>query len=342
MTALKTLQVELNADDLQELSVQADERDPVDRDVQSAHMGGDYLGEDFVEMYLQEIGKIPLLSAEEEIELAKRIRNGDERARKAMAEANLRLVVSVAKKYQGYNLTLLDLVQEGNVGLMKAIDRFDYTRGYKFSTYATWWIRQAIGRAVADKTHTIRTPQHIADYMRKITQFEEDHVQAHGVKPSDAQTAAALALPETEVKRVKSLSLYTRSLEEPAVGAGGDEDSQLMDAISNDEFASQMHPLVEELQTESLRQMFARLDIRERVILEKRYGLRFVKVGKGWTVAYEEPKTLEEIGKILGISRERVRQIQNEALEKLRDERINPFIRELEAWVSESETWNQK
>jgi RNA polymerase primary sigma factor len=335
MSALKTLAV--NFDDLQDLDLDIDHHNKL-----SVRARKDHLGEDFVEMYLQEIGKIPLLKAEQETELAKRIEKGDEKARQAMAEANLRLVVSVAKKYQGYNLSLLDLIQEGNVGLMKAIDRFDYTRGYKFSTYATWWIRQAIGRAVADKTHTIRTPQHISDYMRKITQLEEDHIQAKGKKPSDAVLAEALELSEAEIKRIKGLSLYTRSLEEPAIGSGADEDSQLLDAISNDEFSSQMHPVVEQLQVESLRQMFALLDMRERVILEKRYGLRFAKCGKGWAVEYDEPQTLEDIGKILGISRERVRQVQNEALAKLRDETVNPFIEELEAWVLESETWNQK
>jgi|GEM_PF-4863129 len=213
------------------------------------------LGEDFIEMYLQEIGKIPLLSAEEEVVLAKRIRRGDARARQQMAEANLRLVVSVAKKYQGYTLSLLDLIQEGNLGLMKAIDRFDYTRGYKFSTYATWWIRQAIGRAVADKTHTIRTPQHIADYMRKIDNLEETYSQKHGQRPSDAELGKRLELSEAEIKRIKRLSLYTRSLEESTISGAADEDSQLMDAISNEEFSSQMHPMVQELQLETLRQL---------------------------------------------------------------------------------------
>ena len=300
------------------------------------------LGEDFIEMYLQEIGKIPLLSAEEEVVLAKRIRRGDARARQQMAEANLRLVVSVAKKYQGYTLSLLDLIQEGNLGLMKAIDRFDYTRGYKFSTYATWWIRQAIGRAVADKTHTIRTPQHIADYMRKIANLEETYSQKHGQRPSDAELGKRLELSEAEIKRIKRLSLYTRSLEESTISGAADEDSQLMDAISNEEFSSQMHPMVQELQLETLRQLFNHLDVRQRVILEKRYGIRFVKCGKGWTVAYDDPYTLEDIGIILGISRERVRQIQNEALDKLRTEQMNPLIEELETWIKESESWNEK
>lgn len=332
MNALETLTVNLDNEELNLSAVETQEPE--------TRQGS--LGEDFIEMYLQEIGKIPLLTAEQEIVLAKRIAQGDQRARQEMAEANLRLVVSVAKKYQGYNLSLLDLIQEGNVGLMKAIDRFDYTRGYKFSTYATWWIRQAIGRAVADKTHTVRTPQHIADYMRKIANFEEDHRQKHGSNPSDAELAEKMELPEAEIKRVKALSLYARSLEEPAVASGADEDSQLLDAISNDEFSSQYTPVVEELQLESLRKMFDMLEIRERIILEKRYGIRFVKCGKGWTVEYDEPETLEDIGKMLGISRERVRQIQNEALEKLRNEEMNPLIEELEGWMFESESWNQK
>ncbi len=333
MNALETLIVNLDNEELDNTSATST-KDPVGK------QGS--LGEDFIEMYLQEIGKIQLLTAKQEIVLAKRIAQGDRQARQQMAEANLRLVVSVAKKYQGYNLSLLDLIQEGNVGLMKAIDRFDYTRGYKFSTYATWWIRQAIGRAVADKTHTVRTPQHIADYMRKISNFEEAHRQTHGANPTNAELAVKMELPEAEIKRVKALSLYSRSLEEPAVASGADEDSQLLDALSNDEFSSQFSPVVQELQLDSLRHMFEKLDIRERIILEKRYGIRFVKIGKGWTVEYDEPETLEDIGKMLGISRERVRQIQNEALEKLRTEEMNPLIEELEGWMFQSEAWNQK
>jgi len=300
------------------------------------------LGEDFVEIYLKEIGRIPLLTAEQEVTLAKRIEQGDPLARKQMAEANLRLVVSMAKRYQGYHLSLLDLIQEGNVGLMKAIDRFDYRRGFKFSTYATWWIRQAIGRAVADKAHTVRTPQHIADYMRKITKLEEEHVQRHGEKPSHRTLAKKLELPEAEIRRVKALSLFARSLEEPALAAGADEDSPLLDAIGSEDFSAQMHPVVEELQLEILRQLFAKLDVRERTILETRFGIRFVKQGKEWAVRYEEPKTLEEIGALLDISRERVRQVQNEALERLRRERLSPLVRELEGWIADSESWNEK
>jgi len=333
MSTLKTLEVSLDHDALaiSDAGTYKDHATP-----------SSGLGEDFIEMYLQEIGKIPLLKTEEEVALAKRIRRGDKRARQQMAEANLRLVVSVAKKYQGYTLSLLDLIQEGNLGLMKAIDRFDYTRGYKFSTYATWWIRQAIGRAVADKTHTIRTPQHIADYMRKIANVEETFVQKHGRKPSDAEVGKRLELPEAEIKRVKQLSLYTRSLEESAMSGAADEDSQLLDAISNEDFSSQMHPMVQELQLETLRQMFNLLDVRERIILEKRYGIRFIKCGKGWTTEYDEPYTLEDIGVVLGISRERVRQIQNEALDKLRTKQMNPLIEELETWIKESESWNEK
>jgi len=298
---------------------------------------------DFVEMYLSEIGKIPLLKPHEEVALAKRIQKGDRQAREEMAAANLRLVVSVSKRYQGYSLPLLDLIQEGNVGLMKAIDRFDYSRGYKFSTYATWWIRQAVGRAVADKSHTIRTPQHVVDYMRKISNAEEVYRQKHGSKPSFEKIAQQLALPEAEIKRVKRLSLFVRSLEETPLSAGkGDEDAQLLDSISNDDFPYQLHTAVEELQLETLRQLFAKLEIRQRIILEKRYGLRFVKLGKGWTVEYEAPQTLENIGKMLGISRERVRQIQNEALDALRLEKENPLVNELESWVAESDSWNER
>lgn len=330
---------------LETLEVNLDERNiPVEERTGSTRSNADpqRFKEDFVEMYLAEIGKIPLLTAHQEVVLAKRIKRGDQRAREEMAEANLRLVVSVAKKYQGLALPFLDLIQEGNIGLMKAIDRFDYTRGYKFSTYATWWIRQAVGRAVADKSHTIRTPQHVADYMRKIVSAEEDFVQKHGKKPSLKQLAKRLDLPEAEIKRIKQLSLFTRSLEESPLGAGTDEDTQLLDSISNTDFPSQMHSAVESLQLEALRQLLAKLEVRERIILEKRFGLRFVSMFKGWTVEYEGPHTLEDIGKMLGISRERVRQIQNEALDKLRIEKVNPLIEELESWIKDSNIWNRK
>lgn len=335
MTTLKTLEVNLDQDE-RDISVQ--ERTETNR----TGAGAQRFKEDFVEMYLSEIGKIPLLTAHQEVVLAKRIKRGDQRAREEMAGANLRLVVSVAKRYQGLALPFLDLIQEGNIGLMKAIDRFDYTRGYKFSTYATWWIRQAIGRAVADKSHTIRTPQHVADYMRKIVSAEEGFVQKHGKKPSVEQLSKLLDLPEHEIKRIKQLSLFTRSLEESPLSSGADEDTQLLDSISNTDFPAQMHSAVESLQLEALRQLLAKLEVRERIILEKRFGLRFVSVFKGWTVEYEDPYTLEDIGKMLGISRERVRQIQNEALDKLRTEKVNPLIEELEGWIKDSNIWNRK
>jgi len=190
--------------------------------------------EDLVKTYLQEIGKVPLLTREEEIELAKRVQQGDEKAREKMALANLRLVVSIAKRYKGLGLPLLDLIQEGNIGLMKAVEKFDWTKGYKFSTYATWWIRQAISRALADKSRTIRIPAHIIEAIRKLYKVEEEYVQEHGVPPSLEELAERLDLPKEEVERVKKVAQYTSSLERP-VGEDGDA---LEDFIGNEEAVS--------------------------------------------------------------------------------------------------------
>lgn len=278
--------------------------------------------EDLVKTYLQEIGKVPLLTREEEVELAKKVQRGDDKAREKMALANLRLVVSIAKRYRGLGLPLLDLIQEGNLGLMKAVEKFDWTKGYKFSTYATWWIRQAISRALADKSRTIRIPAHIIEAIRKLYKMEEEHVQEHGVPPSLGELAQRLGLPLEEVERVKKAAYYTSSLERP-VGEDGDA---LEDFIGNEEAPSPVKEAFSALQKEELLQALARLDYRERRIIELRYGL------------YDNrTRTLEDVGKEFSISRERVRQIEKEALEKLRAMKLRERLKQLEHLIKQDE-----
>ncbi|MGQ9476906.1 MAG: sigma-70 family RNA polymerase sigma factor [Candidatus Bipolaricaulia bacterium] len=278
--------------------------------------------EDLVKTYLQEIGKVPLLTREEEVELAQRIQRGDEKAKEKMALANLRLVVSIAKRYKGLGLPLLDLIQEGNIGLMRAVEKFDWTKGYKFSTYATWWIRQAISRALADKSRTIRIPAHIIEAIRKLYKIEEEYVQEHGVPPSLEELAEKLELPKEEVERVKKAAQYTSSLERP-VGEDGDA---LEDFIGNEEAPSPMKEALTALQKEELCQALEQLDYRERRILELRYGLHDNRT-----------RTLEDVGKEFNISRERVRQIEKEALEKLRAMQLREKLKKLECLIQQDE-----
>ena len=278
--------------------------------------------EDLVKAYLQEIGKVPLLTREEEVELAKRVQQGDEKAKEKMALANLRLVVSIAKRYKGLGLPLLDLIQEGNIGLMKAVEKFDWTKGYKFSTYATWWIRQAISRALADKSRTIRIPAHIIEAIRKLYKLEEEYVQEYGVPPTLEELAEQLDLPLEEVERVKKAAQYTSSLERP-VGEDGDA---LEDFIGNEESPSPVREAFSALQKEELFRALEKLEYRERRILELRYGLYDNKT-----------RTLEEVGKAFGISRERVRQIEKEALEKLKAMKLRERLKQFENLMQQEE-----
>lgn len=266
------------------------------------------LREDPVQTYLKEIGRIPLLTPEEEVELARRVRRGDPDAKAQLAAANLRLVVSIAKRYTGIGLPLLDLIQEGNVGLMRAIEKFDPERGYKFSTYATWWIRQAITRALTQSSRAIRLPESLVQRLRRLQAAEAAWIQEHGEPPTDEELAELLEIPVEQVREAQQAPQFTPSLDQPLEEEEGDELEKL---VSNGSLPSPLRTALKELRREELRKALEALSERERQVLSLRYGLED-----------DEPKTLEETGKILGISRERVRQIQNEALEKLRQPKI--------------------
>ncbi len=259
---------------------------------------------DPVKMYLQEIGKIPLLTREQEVELAKRVADGDAQAREALINANLRLVVSIAKKYIGRGLSFLDLIQEGNLGLMKAVEKFDWTKGYKFSTYATWWIRQAITRAIADQARTIRIPVHMIDTVRELQRVKKELIQETGEVPDQETLAQELGMPVEKIKRVENVSQYTSSLERPI---GEDEEDSLGDLIPDEHAPSPTKEAYKQFMMEELERALSQLSPREREILILRYG---IKDG--------HPRTLKEVAGEFNITRERVRQIEIKALDKLK------------------------
>jgi len=279
--------------------------------------------EDLVKLYLQEIGRVPLLTRDEEVSLAKAVAEGDDEARKQLALANLRLVVSIAKRHKGSGLPLLDLIQEGNIGLMKAIEKFDYTKGYKFSTYATWWIRQAITRAIADKARTIRIPTHMLELMRKIYKAEGEHVQKVGTPPNSEELAAILEIPVEEIERAKKITPYTRSFEEPV---GDEEESVLGDFIGTED-SSALQEALKQLSIEELYGALEELTERERKILELRFGLK-----EG-----QQPMTLEKVGELFNLSRERIRQIEKEALEKLSHSQLRKRLEQFESLIQEED-----
>lgn len=263
---------------------------------------------DSVQVYLREIGRVPFLTADEEKELAKRIEQGDEEARKKLALANLRLVVSIAKKYVGRspNLTLLDLIQEGNIGLFKAVEKFDYTKGYKFSTYATWWIRQAITRALADQARTIRIPVHMVETISKYMQIKRKLVQDLGRDPLPEDIAAEMGVPVDKIRHIQKISQDIVSLEAP-VGEDDDESSVLGEFVKDEKELSPTTIAGRRLLKERLDEIIRDLSAREQKILSMRFGLK-----DGVT------HTLEEVGKEFGVTRERIRQIEAKALEKIR------------------------
>ena len=260
--------------------------------------------EDPVRMYLKEIGKVPLLSAEEEIELAKRMADGDEEAKKRLAEANLRLVVSIAKRYVGRGMLFLDLIQEGNLGLIKAVEKFDYTKGYKFSTYATWWIRQAITRAIADQARTIRIPVHMVETINKVIRVSRQLLQELGHDPSAEEIAREMDMPVEKVRDILKIAQEPVSLETPI---GEEEDSHLGDFIPDEDASEPSEAASFSLLKEQLMEVLDTLTPREKKVLELRFG-----------IVDGRTRTLEEVGKEFNVTRERIRQIEAKALRKLR------------------------
>ena len=280
-----------------------------DPDLDADDTGDDEGGEDVnvvddsVKMYLKEIGKIELLNADQERDIAQRMADGDEEAKEMLINSNLRLVVSIAKKYMNRGLSLLDLIQEGNIGLIKAVDKFDYTKGFKFSTYATWWIRQAITRAIADQARTIRIPVHMVETINKLTRVQRQLVQDLGREPTTEELAKEMSMEPAKIREIQKISQDPISIDKPV---GEEEDSHLADFISNDELAAPEEEVARILLKEDLIKALNSLTERERKVIELRFGL---KDGI--------PMTLEQVGKKLGVTRERIRQIEAKAIRKL-------------------------
>lgn len=260
--------------------------------------------DDPVRMYLKEIGRVPLLTAQQEVELAKRMEAGDEQAQKDLAEANLRLVVSIAKRYVGRGMLFLDLIQEGNLGLIKAVEKFDYNKGYKFSTYATWWIRQAITRAIADQARTIRIPVHMVETINKLIRVQRQLLQKHGREPTPEEIAAEMDVSEERVREIMKIAQEPVSLETPI---GEEEDSHLGDFIEDHDAPAPADAASFMLLKEQLAEVLSTLTDREKKVLKLRFGLEDGKA-----------RTLEEVGKSFNVTRERIRQIEAKALRKLR------------------------
>ena len=260
--------------------------------------------DDPVRMYLKEIGKVPLLTAEEEIEIAKRLETGDEEAKKKLSEANLRLVVSIAKRYVGRGMLFLDLIQEGNLGLIKAVEKFDYLKGFKFSTYATWWIRQAITRAIADQARTIRIPVHMVETINKLIRVSRQLLQQYGREPTPEEIAKEMGISESKVREIIKIAQEPVSLETPI---GEEEDSHLGDFIPDDDAPAPAEAASFALMKEQLLDVLDTLTPREEKVLRLRFGLDDGR-----------QRTLEEVGKEFNVTRERIRQIEAKALRKLR------------------------
>ena len=260
--------------------------------------------DDPVRMYLKEIGKVPLLTADEEVELAKRMEQGDEEAKRKLCEANLRLVVSIAKKYVGRGMLFLDLIQEGNLGLIKAVDKFDWTKGYKFSTYATWWIRQAITRSIADQARTIRIPVHMVETINKLIRISRQLLQEEGREPTPDEIAAEMGITVEKVREIQKIAQEPVSLETPI---GEEEDSHLGDFIPDDDAPAPAEAAAFSMLKDQLEEVLSTLTEREQKVLKLRFG---IDDGRA--------RTLEEVGKEFDVTRERIRQIEAKALRKLR------------------------
>jgi RNA polymerase primary sigma factor len=272
---------------------------------------------DPVRIYLREIGKVPLLTMAQEIELAKLVEKKDVEAKRKLTEANLRLVVSIAKRYMGRGLLFLDLIQEGNLGLIRAVEKFDYRRGFKFSTYATWWIRQAVTRAIADQARTIRVPVHAVETMNKLNRVQRELLQKNGREPTVAELAAELGISPTKVIDIQKVAQDLVSLESPV---GDEEDSELGDFIEDQDADEPLDEVFRQIRREELFRVLDSLPERERKVLELRFGL------KG-----ERPRTLEEVGDRFGVTRERIRQVEAKTLNRLKNYRDAQALRDLDA-----------
>ena len=301
---IDVLRITDNDDDTVDDEILLDEEEEVEVEKIDLSVPDGVSIEDPVRMYLKEIGKVPLLSAEEEIELAKRMELGDQEAKKRLAEANLRLVVSIAKRYVGRGMLFLDLIQEGNLGLIKAVEKFDYRKGYKFSTYATWWIRQAITRAIADQARTIRIPVHLVETINKLIRVSRQLLQELGREPTPEEIAKEMDMPVERVREILKISQEPVSLETPI---GEEEDSHLGDFIQDDNVPVPADAAAFTLLKEQLEEVLGTLTEREQKVLTLRFGLEDGRA-----------RTLEEVGKEFNVTRERIRQIEAKALRKLR------------------------
>ena len=303
-SGVDVLRITSEEDDIPDEEILLSEEDEVDMENIDLSVPDGISIEDPVRMYLKEIGKVPLLSAEDEIELAQRMEDGDEDAKKRLAEANLRLVVSIAKRYVGRGMLFLDLIQEGNLGLIKAVEKFDYRKGYKFSTYATWWIRQAITRAIADQARTIRIPVHMVETINKLIRVSRQLLQELGREPTPEEIAEEMNMPVERVREILKISQEPVSLETPI---GEEEDSHLGDFIQDDNVPVPADAAAYSLLKEQLNEVLGTLTEREQKVLRLRFGLDDGRA-----------RTLEEVGKEFNVTRERIRQIEAKALRKLR------------------------
>ena len=294
---------EPTAEDLEELDNEVENED-LDESLESLATVDSVSLDDPVKLYLKEIGRVQLLSSEDEIELAKKIIEGDEKAKKRLAEANLRLVVSIAKRYVGRGMYFLDLIQEGNVGLIKAVEKFDYTKGFKFSTYATWWIRQAITRAIADQARTIRIPVHMVETINRLKKAQSQLLHENGREPTEEQIAEAMDLPIERVREIMRVAQETVSMETPI---GPEEDSRLMDFIRDEDALAPDEAALKTITNEDIDSVLKTLTPREEAVIRLRFGLEDGRC-----------HTLEQVGLRFQVTRERIRQIEAKALRKLR------------------------
>lgn len=278
---------------------------------------------DSIKMYLKEIGKIPLLTPAQERELARRAQMGDKKAKEKLITSNLRLVVSIAKRYMGRGLSFQDLIQEGNIGLLKAVEKFDWRKGYKFSTYATWWIRQAITRAIADQARTIRIPVHMVETINKLNRLRREYYQKYGEEPSVEELAKMMGKPPEKIKEILEAAKETISFESPI---GEDEDSSIEDFVADESVPSPKKEAMRMLMREELEKVLKTLSPREAMVLRMRYGLLDGK-----------PKTLEEVGQYFNVTRERIRQIEVKALRKLRHPSRSKYLKSLLSLMDENE-----